>query len=78
MKRRTRRPVDKHEADAVPAAVVVEHLPRQRLIVRHRPAEAVHAQAAGGARKPLLHEAGALRAQVLPLLVVEGRTPSPW
>ena len=49
--------------------------PRQRLIVWHRP---VHAQAAGDARKPLLHEAGALRAQVLPLLVVEGRTPSPW
>lgn len=34
-----KRPVDEHEADAVHgAAAVVEHLPRQRLLVRHRPA----------------------------------------
>jgi hypothetical protein len=64
-------PVDEHEADAVRAAVVVEHLPRQRLLVRHRPAEARHAQPAGDAREPLLHDAGELRAQVLPPLLVE-------
>jgi len=66
-----KRPVDEHEADAVRAAVVVEHLPRQRLLVRHRPAQAGDAQPAGDAREPLLHDAGELRAQVLPPLVIE-------
>jgi hypothetical protein len=46
-------PVDEHEGEALRGVVVAQDLPRHRLLVRHRPTHARHADAAGEVRQAL-------------------------